>query len=36
MPNKAHETRDKMIQSVQNAKEKVKEKIDEFKERHSA
>jgi len=34
--DKAHETRDKMSQSVQNAKKKVNEKIDKFKGRHSA
>jgi hypothetical protein len=34
--DKAHETRDKLSQSVQNAKGKVNEKIDKFKERHSA
>jgi len=33
---KTHETRDKISQSVQNAKEKVNEKIDKFKERRSA
>jgi ElaB/YqjD/DUF883 family membrane-anchored ribosome-binding protein len=34
--DKAHETRNKITQSVQDAKEKVNEKIDKFKERHSA
>ena len=34
--DKAHEKRDKIGQSVQNAKQKVNEKIDKFKERHSA
>jgi hypothetical protein len=34
--DKAHEERDKIGQSVQNAKQKVNEKIDKFKERHSA
>ncbi|GEM_PF-4721399 len=34
--DKAHESRDKMSQSVQNAKKKVNEKIDKFKARHSA
>jgi ElaB/YqjD/DUF883 family membrane-anchored ribosome-binding protein len=33
---KAHETRDKIDQSVQNAKKKVNEKIDAFKERHKS
>jgi len=33
---KAHETRDKISQSVQKAKEKASEKIVEFKKRHSA
>jgi uncharacterized protein YjbJ (UPF0337 family) len=33
---KAHSTRDKISQSMQNAKAKVNEKIDEFKQRHSA
>jgi hypothetical protein len=32
--DRAHETRDKINQSVQNAKQKVNEKIDRFKERH--
>ena len=32
--DKAHETRDKISQSVQNAKQKVNEKIGKFKERH--
>jgi hypothetical protein len=34
--DKAHERRNKISQSVQNAKEKATEKIDKFKERHSA
>jgi uncharacterized protein YjbJ (UPF0337 family) len=34
--DKAHERRNKISQSVQNAKEKANEKIDELKERHSA
>ena len=34
--DKAHEKRDKISQSMQDAKEKVNEKIDKFKERHSA
>ena len=34
--DKAHERRNKVSQSVQNAKEKANEKIDELKERHSA
>src|SRR6202161_2756703 len=34
--DKAHERRNKIGQSVQNAKEKANEKIDELKERHSA
>jgi len=34
--DKAHDTREKINQSVQNAKNKVNEKIDDFKERHSA
>jgi ElaB/YqjD/DUF883 family membrane-anchored ribosome-binding protein len=34
--DKAHETRYKISQSVQNAKQKVNEKIDRFKERHSS
>ena len=33
---KAHDRRNKISQSVQNAKEKANEKIDELKERHSA
>jgi hypothetical protein len=33
---KAHERQNQISQSVQNAKEKANEKIDEFKERHSA
>jgi hypothetical protein len=33
---KAHERRNQISQSVQNAKEKANEKIDEFKERHLA
>jgi hypothetical protein len=35
-PTKAHEKLDKIGQSVQNAKQKVNDKIDKFKERHSA
>ena len=34
--DKAHERRNKISPSVQNTREKVKEKIDEFKDRHSA
>jgi uncharacterized protein YjbJ (UPF0337 family) len=34
--DKAHERRNKISRSVQNAKEKANEKIDELKERHSA
>jgi uncharacterized protein YjbJ (UPF0337 family) len=34
--DRAHERRNKISQSVQNAKQKANEKIDEFKERHSA
>jgi hypothetical protein len=34
--DKAHQRRNKISQSVQNAKEKTKEKIDEFREHHSA
>jgi hypothetical protein len=34
--DEARERRNKISQSVQNAKEKANEKIDEFKERHSA
>jgi len=34
--DKAQERRTKISQSVQNAKNKASEKIDEFKERHSA
>jgi uncharacterized protein YjbJ (UPF0337 family) len=34
--DKAHERRNKISQSVQNAKEKANEKIDQLKERHSA
>ena len=34
--DKAHEKRYKISQSMQDAKEKVNEKIDKFKERHSA
>jgi len=34
--DKAHERRNKISQSVQNAKAKANEKIDEFKERHSS
>jgi ElaB/YqjD/DUF883 family membrane-anchored ribosome-binding protein len=33
---KAHETRDKISQSVQDAKEKINKKIDKFKKGHSA
>jgi hypothetical protein len=34
--DKAHERRNKLSQSVKNAKDKASEKIEEFKERHSA
>jgi uncharacterized protein YjbJ (UPF0337 family) len=34
--DRAHKRRNKISQSVQNAKEKATEKIDELKERHSA
>jgi uncharacterized protein YjbJ (UPF0337 family) len=34
--DESHETRDKISQSVQNAKKKVNEKIDAFKVRHSS
>jgi uncharacterized protein YjbJ (UPF0337 family) len=34
--DKAHERRNKISQSVENAKEKANEKIDELKKRHSA